>query len=122
MPRRFGAFVPIPEPRLTSFATRGARPGTRARPRLPSWPLDRRSGCSSGEPYPPPRSKPIVAALGLGANQPIKSSGFVKPGAAPRCIAVGLVSGACPLCFWPRPSKTVLPLAGITNTGPAREG
>jgi hypothetical protein len=106
----------------TSLATWGARPGTRARPWLRSWPLDRRSGCSSAEPYPPSRPSAIVAAPRLGANRPLKLSGFVKPGAAPRCVAAGLVSRACPLGFWPRPSKTVLPLAGITDTGPAREG
>lgn len=104
------------------FATWGARPGSRARPRLRSWPLDRRSGCSSAEPYPPSRPIAIVAAPLLGANRPLKLSGLVNLGTAPRCAAAGLVSGACPLGFWPRLSKTVLPLAGITDTGPAREG
>ena len=107
-----------------SFATWGARPGTQTRPRLRSWPLDRRSGCSSAKPYPPPRPIAIVGAPRLGANHPTRLSRFRlgKPGAAPRCVAAGLVSGACSLGFWPRPSKTVLPLAGITDTGPACRG
>ena len=105
-----------------SIAMWGARPGTQARPRLRSWPLDRRSGCSSAEPYPPPRPTPIVAAPWLGANRPMKLSRLGKRGGASRCVAAGLVFGAYPLGFSPRSSKTVLPLAGITDTGPARGG
>ena len=54
LPRRFFALVPIPELRLTNIAT-GARPSCDTRPGLRSRPLGRRSGCSSAEPYPPPR-------------------------------------------------------------------
>ena len=62
------------------------RPGTQTRPRLRSWPLDRRSGCSSAEPYPPPRPIAIVAAPRLGANHPMKLSRFRlgKPGSCPK--------------------------------------
>ena len=52
----------------------------------------------------------------------VVSFSFGQTRAAPRCVAAGLVSGACSLGFWPRPSKTVLPLAGITDTGPACRG
>ena len=54
LPRRFFALVPIPELCLTEIAT-GARPSCDTRPGLRSRPLGRRSGCSSAEPYPPPR-------------------------------------------------------------------
>ena len=122
VPRRFGAFVPIPEPRLDllrSFG--GARPGTRARPRLRSWPLDRRSGCSSAEPYPPPRPKAIVAAPRLGANHPITLSGFVKPGTAPRCVAAGLISQTTRLAFGAVKVKRCCPSLGSpTLARPAR--
>ena len=66
----------------SSLATWGARPGTHARPRLRSWPLNRRSGCSSAEPYPPSRPVAIVAAPWLGANRPLKLSRLGKPGGA----------------------------------------
>ena len=36
-------------------------PSNPARPRPRSWPLGRRSGCSSAEPYPPPRPASFVA-------------------------------------------------------------
>ena len=54
LPRRFFALVPIPELEVTEIAT-GARPSCDTRPGLRSRPLGRRSGCSSAEPYPPPR-------------------------------------------------------------------
>ncbi len=54
LPRRFFALVPIPELGLTEIGT-GARPSCDTRPGLRSRPLGRRSGCSSAEPYPPPR-------------------------------------------------------------------
>ena len=123
MPRRFGAFLPIPEPRLGQLRNVGSKAG------------------HSG-----PASAPVLApgsALGVLLSRALSSAQANadcrrasarrqspdevvslpgKPGSAPRCVAAGLVSGACPLGFWPRPSKTVLPLAGITDTGPAREG
>ena len=54
LPRRFFALVPIPELGLSEIVT-GARPSCDTRPGLRSRPLGRRSGCSSAEPYPPPR-------------------------------------------------------------------
>ena len=115
--------MPIPEPRLEQFRGVGSKAG-HWQPGLGSGlgPWIGGSGCSSREPYPPSRPMAIVAAPRLGDNRPLKLSRLGKPGSAPRCVAAGLVYGACPLGFWPKPSKTVLPLAGITDTGPACEG
>jgi hypothetical protein len=99
----------------------GARPGTRARPRLRSWPRGRRSGCSSAEPYPPPRPKAIVAALRLGANHPIKLSVFVKPGSAPGCDLPGSPPEAAHLAFGrDKVKRCCLSLGSSTLARPAR--
>jgi hypothetical protein len=54
LPRRFFALVPVPELEVIKIGT-GARPSCYTRPRLRSRPLSQRWGCSSAEPYPPPR-------------------------------------------------------------------
>jgi hypothetical protein len=57
----------------------GARPSFDTRPGLRSWPLGRRSGCSSAEPYPPPRPFFIPAAI-----LPSRAT-FSAHRASPRC-------------------------------------
>jgi hypothetical protein len=114
--------VPIPEPRPGQLRNVGSKAG------------------HSG-----PALAPVLApgsALGLllsRALSSVQASGDCRCALARRQSPVEVVSfgqtrqrpvmrscrahpGACPLGFWPRPSKTVLPLAGITDTGPACEG
>ena len=59
VPRRFVASVPIPE--LSCCGRRESAEPRYAQLWLRSWPLARRSGCSSAVPYPPPRSTSFVA-------------------------------------------------------------
>jgi len=122
VPRRFDAFVPIPEPQVGRLRDAGSKAGHSGPASAPVLAPGSALGVLLSRALSSAQAKTIVAAPRLGANRPLKLSGFVKPGTAPGCVAAGLVSGACPLGFWPKPSKTVLPLAGITDTGPACKG
>jgi hypothetical protein len=58
----------------------------------------------------------------LGAKRSIELSRSVELGNVPTMRSLPGSSRADPLGFWLRSGKTVLPLAGITDTGPARGG
>ena len=134
---RWGVLARVPRRRAAEVWRIRANPGAAASP------ASQRGGSKAG--HSGPASAPVLApgsALGVllsRALSSVQANGdcrcasarrqssavvvcLVKPGSAPGCVSAGLVSGACPLGFWPRPSKTVLPLAGITDTGPALEG
>ena len=114
--------MPIPEPWLGRLGNVGSKAGHSGPASAPVLAPGSALGVLLSRALSSAQANADCRCARLGADRPMKLSRFRKPGSAPRCVAAGLVSGACPLGFWPRPSKTVLPLAGITDTGPAREG
>ena len=115
--------MPIPEPRLNQLGNVGSKAG--------------HSGPASAPVLAPGSALGVLLSRALSSVQangncrsasarrlsPVEVVSFRQTRHPPkRCADAGLVPGAYPLGFWPRPSKTALPLAGITDTGPAREG
>ena len=74
VPRRFFCIVPNPKAVL-SCCKEGGRPKTA---RLRSWPPERRSGCTSAEPYPPSGSGVFWPCDGVECNC-LPCQSFVSP-------------------------------------------
>ena len=77
VPRRFVALVPIPERRMEPLC-KGRKAGRSNPASAPVLAPGRRSGCSSAEPYPPPRPIVIVGRPLLGANHPLIRSYMLR--------------------------------------------
>jgi hypothetical protein len=102
VPRRFDAFVPIPEPRLGRLRNVGSEAG-RSRPGLGSG-LGPWVG-ARGAPQQSPILRPGQWRLSLRlGSAPISRSSWiasVPPATAPRCVPAGLISQPARLVFGP---------------------
>jgi hypothetical protein len=89
----------------------GVVPSSHAQPRLRSWPLGRRSGCSPAVPYPPPRSTSVVARPSSSCNL-----SRTRSRQSPTFTRLLVEMSAYPP---PRPSFIVVPPNGPSNDLPA---